>query len=906
MMSPDRTALFEAQAAFASPLVDADLYEARLGGPPSDLDTLARYLRLPLAERPLLTPWLHLGFYRATRPGLAATADAQLDWLHHGVAEAQSPHPLIDPGFMRAQRPAFRAREPAEALAAALSEGELDPCAYVSLRFCRAGRDAPTPGLRALLEDGFAGTAPHPLIDPAWYAERYDDVPRQTLAALLHFVLIGDAEGRSPSPRFDGAAYLRRNPDVASLRAPALWHFLTCGGGEQRHRPSAPPSAPLAELGQPSLEAATLAARYKAAQAAITAAIERAAAFTPQPPSCLQINRLPGALRSLAFEPSPQPQVSVLIPCHDQTLRTAECLLSLPQGAAGLRLQVVLVDDGSADSRMQHVRAVAGLTVLRHERPLGYLLACNAGYKLCLAPTVLLLNNDAQLMMGALRRLLACLEADPTVAAAAGKLLFASGALQEAGCTLSADGTSRMVGFGQDPSLPCWSYDRDVAYASAACLLVRRAAIGDRLFDPDFAPGYCEDAALCLRLAAAGGRVRYVAGASCIHHLGQSVAANGETAKRQLVLRNTQQLQERFADTLEAGHAVRAIAFYLPQFHPTPENDAFWGRGFTEWRNVAAARPGFAGHYQPHVPDELGFYDLRLPSVFAEQGKLARRYGLAGFCVYLYHLGGRRLLGDAFEAMLRDPAIDFPFCLCWANENWTRRWDGGAGDVLLGQDYAPATIQAVLDDAVRLGQDPRHLRVRRRPIFLVYRPLLLPDAAAFAASARAAYRRAGLDGVHLVYVESMETVDAGLDPATIGFDAAVEFPPHGLGVPVPDLPEDRRSARWDGQRYDYPATAGAFASRPGAGWTRYPAVFPSWDSTPRHPRDGTVFEGGSPEVFQAFVEAQLTLARDMLLGEERLLFVNAWNEWAEGAHLEPDLRYGHRWLEALGRALQAG
>ncbi len=898
--------LFEAQAAFASPLVDTSLYEAKLGGPPSDLDTLARYLRLPLADRPLLTPWLHLGYYRATR-GLPPEADAQLDWLRHGVAAGQAPHPLIDPGFMRAQHPAFFVgREPAEALAAALDAGEVDPCAYVSLPFCRTGRDAPGLGLRALLEDGFAGgTAPHPLIDPAWYASRYDDVPRPTLAALLHFVLIGDAEGRSPSPRFDGAAYLRRNPDVAALRAPALWHFLTCGGGEQRHRPNAAPAAAPPEPGEPRLEAATLVARYQAARATIAAAMERAAAFVPEPPPCVRVERLPGALRSLAFEASAQPEVSVLIPTHDQALRTAECLLSLPRGAAGLRLQVVLVDDGSADPRMRHLRAVPGLTVLRHERPLGYLLACNAGYKLCRAPAVLLLNNDAQLLPDALRHLLACLDADETIAAAAPKLLFPSGVLQEAGCTLSADGTSRMVGFGQDPSLPGWSHDRDVAYASAACLLVRRSAVGAQLFDPDFAPGYCEDAALCLRLAAAGARVRYVAAAVCVHHLGQSVAAGGETAKRQLVARNTQRLQERFGEALAAGHAVRAVAFYLPQFHPTPENDAFWGRGFTEWRNVAAARPGYAGHYQPHVPGELGFYDLRLPSVFAEQASLARRYGLAGFCVYLYHLAGRRVLGDAFEAMLRDPAIDFPFCLCWANENWTRRWDGGAGDVLLAQDYTPATLQAVLDDAVRLGQDPRHLRVRRRPIFLVYRPLLLPDPAAFAAAARAAYRRAGLEGVHLVYVESMETVDAGLDPGAIGFDAAVEFPPHGLGVPAPALPDERRAAGWDGQRYDYPATAAAFASRSSVGWTRYPAVFPGWDSTPRHPRDGTVFEGASPEVFQAFVEARVAAARDSLLGEERLIFVNAWNEWAEGAHLEPDLRHGHRWLEALHNALRA-
>jgi hypothetical protein len=200
--------------------------------------------------------------------------------------------------------------------------------------------------------------------------------------------------------------------------------------------------------------------------------------------------------------------------------------------------------------------------------------------------------------------------------------------------------------------------------------------------------------------------------------------------------------------------------------------------------------------------------------------------------------------------------------------------------------------------------DPRYIRVNGRPLFLVYRPLLLPDPPAFAALCRAGFKAAGFPGVHLVYVEGMEAVDRKVRPAELGFDACVEFPPHGRAVPAA-VPADIVKEGWSGYRYDYPETVMAFLERDTVPYVRYPAVFPSWDNTPRQPLRGTSFDGIGPEAFQVYVEEKIEEIRQFLMGEERLLFVNAWNEWAEGTHLEPDVGYGHRWLEALRDAVAA-
>ena len=233
---------------------------------------------------------------------------------------------------------------------------------------------------------------------------------------------------------------------------------------------------------------------------------------------------------------------------------------------------------------------------------------------------------------------------------------------------------------------------------------------------------------------------------------------------------------------IDADNGVRLIAFYLPQYHPIPENDEWWGKGFTEWRNVVRAKPLFKGHYQPHLPADLGFYDLRVPETREAQAELAQTHGITGFCYYHYWFNGRRVLNRPFDEVLRTGSPRLPFCLCWANENWTRRWDGANSDVLLQRRYSAEDDQAHIEHLIAAFSDDRYIKINGRPLFLVYRTISLPRPAQTAEIWRKACRAAGFPDLYLMRVESDRK---DIEPATIGFDGAVEFAPHWAWIPAP-------------------------------------------------------------------------------------------------------------------------
>jgi O-antigen biosynthesis protein len=338
---------------------------------------------------------------------------------------------------------------------------------------------------------------------------------------------------------------------------------------------------------------------------------------------------------------------------------------------------------------------------------------------------------------------------------------------------------------------------------------------------------------------------------------------------------------------------VRAIAFYLPQFHPIPENDLWWGKGFTEWTNVTKAQPQFRGHYQPHLPGELGFYDLRLPQVMHRQVELARKYGISAFCFHYYWFAGKRLLAMPLDNFLADRAMEIDFCLCWANENWSRRWDGSEDDILIAQDHSPADDLAFIDEVARSFADPRYIRVDGRPVLLVYRASLLPDAQATAQRWRSRAIELGFPGLYLVAVRSFDITD----PRRLGFDAAVEFPPHQGNALEVTRKHHVINPDYRGRIYDYPALAERFSRQVETRFVNFKAVMPSWDNEARKPGAGHSFVGSTPETYAAWLlaAAQATLKYRK---PERLLFINAWNEWGEGAHLEPDRQYGYAYLRA--------
>ncbi|WP_447736726.1 glycoside hydrolase family 99-like domain-containing protein [Rhodanobacter soli] len=351
--------------------------------------------------------------------------------------------------------------------------------------------------------------------------------------------------------------------------------------------------------------------------------------------------------------------------------------------------------------------------------------------------------------------------------------------------------------------------------------------------------------------------------------------------------------------TLPMPLPATVVAFYLPQFHPIPENDAWWGEGFTEWHNVTRALPQFEGHAQPRLPGELGFYDLRLADAMRRQMQLAREYGIGAFCSYFYWFAGKTLLETPLQQWLADRTLDLPLCLCWANENWSRRWDGRADDILIGQQHSPADDLAFIEHASRYLADPRYLRVDGRPLLLVYRPGLLPDPKATATRWREWCRANGIGEIHLAYVQSFDRVD----PRTIGFDAAVEFPPNNT-TPAPITARQRLlNPDYRGDVHDWRELARQSMAQPEPAYPRYPGVNPGWDNEPRRSGGGRVFAHASPRGYRDWLRHAVGAAQRRFPAQP-LVFVNAWNEWAEGAVLEPDTRLGHAWLEATRAALQ--
>lgn len=349
---------------------------------------------------------------------------------------------------------------------------------------------------------------------------------------------------------------------------------------------------------------------------------------------------------------------------------------------------------------------------------------------------------------------------------------------------------------------------------------------------------------------------------------------------------------------------IKLIAFYLPQYHPIPENDAWWGRGFTEWANVSRAVPQFSGHYQPHVPGELGYYDLRVEDVHRRQIDLAKQYGLHGFAYYHYWFAGRRLLEMPVNRFLKNKNMDFPFCLIWANENWTRRWDGMESDVLIAQEHSPESDDAFIKDLEPYLRDERYIRIQGRPVIIVYRTDILPEPAATAERWREYCVTRGLGEPYLIAAQTF----GFSDPRTVGFDAAMQFPPHNQWHDPDFMIQDKTqlaNPAYSSYIFSYPKMVQYQETHAeDVSYPLFKTVFPSWDSEPRKPGRGTIYTGSKPELYRRWLRAACQWTLRNHDKDSRFVFVNAWNEWAEGAHLEPDRRFGYAYLEATKNELR--
>ncbi|USR79457.1 glycoside hydrolase family 99-like domain-containing protein [Arcanobacterium pinnipediorum] len=355
----------------------------------------------------------------------------------------------------------------------------------------------------------------------------------------------------------------------------------------------------------------------------------------------------------------------------------------------------------------------------------------------------------------------------------------------------------------------------------------------------------------------------------------------------------------RFAHNAPRSARATAIPFYLPQFHPNTENDRWWGTGFTEWTNVTAAAPVFLGHHQPRHPADLGFYDLRLDEVRQQQQDLAQAHAIAGFMYYYYWFSGQRLLNLPIEK-LKDSEVNTPFCFMWANENWTRSWDGRHSDILVGQDYSTVPAELFIEDIMEFLLDERYIRVDGKAVIAVYRPAQMDNFADVVHTWRRRARQAGVGELMVLAVEVSQQFDGvGDNWRQLGLDGTLMFPPHNLTWEGAALHKYRPDRRFKGRLLSY---RGIVRQAIRKIWTldseQYPGVMVTFDNTARRQWKSDIWWGSNPYTFHRWLLASVDSVMDRD-PEHRIVFINAWNEWAEGAVLEPTARHGKTYLQAV-------
>ncbi len=344
---------------------------------------------------------------------------------------------------------------------------------------------------------------------------------------------------------------------------------------------------------------------------------------------------------------------------------------------------------------------------------------------------------------------------------------------------------------------------------------------------------------------------------------------------------------------------VRLIASYLPQFYPTKENDEWWHKGFTEWTNVGKAKPLFKGHYQPRVPKDLGYYDLRLPEVREQQADMARAYGIEGFCYWHYWFGnGDRVLTRVFDEVVKSGKPDFPFCLAWANETWSGRWHGANDRILKEQTY-PGTQDYInhFNELLPAFKDKRYIRVNGKLFFMIYQPSQLPNAHQFINLWQDLANKNGLEGFY--FVAHIIGIKEYQKQISLGFDAVNVIRYHLYETRMQfELKIRLKRLRV----YEYKDALKVFVGDEEKNINCIPTIMPNWDHSPRSGKSAYILHNSTPEYFEEHLKHVFNIIKDKPL-ENRIAMIKSWNEWGEGNYLEPDLVHGYEYLEAIKRQL---
>ena len=701
--------------------------------------------------------------------------------------------------------------------------------------------------------------------DPAFYRGAHPGLhPVYRRFAFRHYLLWGEAAGLRPNPEFCPRAYLQLNPDVAAAGQAPFAHYLR--GGHAEGRPARPlPDMPLLPaIGMPPLRFDPARPKARFAVLAHVYYPDLWSEFAARLHS-LEIDH--DLFVTLTWRGDETAQLSKRI----KKAFPAAQVFCMPNRGRDIAPFVALVNAGAFEGYEALCKIHTKKSPHRQD---------GETWRRALIEGVLPAQEDLQTRLTAFME-----DPDAAIWVADGQCFETSdwwGSNQAKTTALLR--RVEMEGLGQGAQFPAGS----IYWIKPLMLgMVRALKLEMTLFEPE--QGQIDGTLAHAFERALGGLA---------HGADQRIRQSSELIAR-VVPKRTK--------------PAFVSAFYLPQFHPIPENDAWWGAGFTEWRATQRATSMFPGHLQPARPADLGYYDLRAPQVMGAQTALARRAGIDAFCVYHYWFDGRRVLETPLDTLLGQPHIDFPFYLCWANESWRRNWDGLSGEVLLDQSYGTGFEAALVASSLPYMRDARYARPDgQRPRFVLYRPEDMPEPDRNIARLRAAWRDAGIGEVELGAVSFHVAGKHAV--AQDALDFWIEMPPHGLVQGEDYLfggPRGNRMGQagptpdFNGLIYDYRAVAGR--SLTPSYRSKLPAntiagVMPSWDNTARRGTQGHIAHGANPATFRAWVQG---MQKGPLAGSYRTeLFVNAWNEWAEKAMLEPSETFGSLYIDVLAEVTQ--
>lgn len=346
----------------------------------------------------------------------------------------------------------------------------------------------------------------------------------------------------------------------------------------------------------------------------------------------------------------------------------------------------------------------------------------------------------------------------------------------------------------------------------------------------------------------------------------------------------------------------KIFAYYLTQFSPCKQNDEWWGKGTTEWNNVSRAIPMYSGHHQPRLPGELGFYDLRIKDIFMRQVELAKKYGIFGFCFYYYWFDGKRLLEEGLDRYVNSN-INFPFFLCWANESWTKRFDGTSREILMEQVHTEESYKKMIENASNYMKNDNYFKIDNKKVFSVYRVENMPNPKSVIKYWRDFCKENGVGDIYIIGILSSSKKINYIDQ---GFDAVTDFQLASVMNYVNDITSEYKVAHkeFEGQIIDYEDIVINKKYYKYDEKKLYRAVSPMWDNSARRYHKGLIAEKSSPRLYKTWLKDIIKYTKNRKDLDDSMIFINAWNEWGEGAYLEPDRKYGYAYLNATKEAIE--